>query len=86
MPAAVVFQSVLTCPRCGFSKEETMPMDACQFFYECGGCKALVRPKPGNCYMRRISPKDAPHSAAKVTHLYQSKRPTRKTQTNANYP
>ncbi len=24
-----------------------MPTDACQFFYECGNCKALLRPKPG---------------------------------------
>jgi hypothetical protein len=42
-------QSVLTCPECGFSKEETMPVDACQFFYECENCKTLLRPKPGHC-------------------------------------
>jgi hypothetical protein len=24
-----------------------MPTDACQFFYECGTCKALLRPKTG---------------------------------------
>jgi hypothetical protein len=48
-PAAVVLESVLSCPRCGFSKQEAMPLDACQFFYECGGCKALLRPKPGDC-------------------------------------
>jgi hypothetical protein len=49
MTAAAVFESVLICPDCGFSKPETMPVDACQFFYECGGCKALLRPKPGDC-------------------------------------
>jgi hypothetical protein len=49
MTAAVVHESVLTCPRCGFSKPEAMPVDACQFFYECNGCKALLRPKPGDC-------------------------------------
>ena len=48
-PATIVLESVLTCPRCGFSKQETMPSDACQFFYECDGCKALLRPKPGDC-------------------------------------
>jgi hypothetical protein len=48
-PAAVLLQSVLTCPRCGFSKQETMPVDACQFFYECDVCKALLRPEPGDC-------------------------------------
>jgi hypothetical protein len=44
-----VLDSVLTCPNCGFSKLETMPVDICQFFYECDGCKALLRPKPGDC-------------------------------------
>ncbi len=44
-----VLQSVLTCPRCGFGKEETMPTDACQFFYECTRCKALLKPNPGDC-------------------------------------
>jgi hypothetical protein len=45
----VVLQSVLTCPRCGHAKQETMPTDACQFFYECEGCKTLLRPLPGDC-------------------------------------
>ena len=26
-----------------------MPTDACQFFYECQGCKAVLRPKTGDC-------------------------------------
>jgi hypothetical protein len=26
-----------------------MPTDACQFFYECSNCKALLRPHPGDC-------------------------------------
>jgi hypothetical protein len=45
----VVLESVLTCPHCGYARQETMPTDACQFFYECGGCGALLRPKPGDC-------------------------------------
>lgn len=44
-----VLESVLTCPQCGHVKRETMPTDACQFFYECEGCKALLRPQPGDC-------------------------------------
>src|SRR5207245_9455165 len=44
-----VLQSVLTCPQCGFRKEETMPTDSCQFFYECTNCHTLLRPKPGDC-------------------------------------
>jgi len=26
-----------------------MPTDACQFFYECTGCGALLRPNAGDC-------------------------------------
>ena len=43
------FISTLTCPVCGHRATETMPTDACQFFYECGGCKTLLRPKAGDC-------------------------------------
>jgi hypothetical protein len=26
-----------------------MPTDACQFFYDCKGCGALLRPEQGHC-------------------------------------
>lgn len=26
-----------------------MPTDACQFFYKCESCKAVLRPKAGDC-------------------------------------
>ncbi len=26
-----------------------MPTDACLFFWDCPGCGALIRPKPGHC-------------------------------------
>src|SRR3974377_1480947 len=42
-------ESVITCPKCGTAKLEWMPTDACQFFYECTGCGAMLRPKPGDC-------------------------------------
>ncbi|MDP3293501.1 MAG: GDCCVxC domain-containing (seleno)protein [Nevskia sp.] len=45
----VVLESLITCPRCGGSKSETMPADACQFFYECSHCRTLLRPNPGDC-------------------------------------
>ena len=45
----LVLESTLTCPACGFGKVETMPTDACQFFYECVQCKKLLRPKAGDC-------------------------------------
>ncbi|MDO9451969.1 MAG: GDCCVxC domain-containing (seleno)protein [Stagnimonas sp.] len=42
-------QSVLTCPHCQRAEAETMPTDACQWFYECKGCGQLLKPKPGDC-------------------------------------
>jgi hypothetical protein len=45
----VIVESVLTCPLCGHAKRETMPTDACQYFYECESCKALLRPRRGDC-------------------------------------
>ncbi len=45
----VQLQLIVTCPNCGFAQEETMPTEACQFFYECRNCKAFLRPKQGDC-------------------------------------
>jgi hypothetical protein len=42
-------QSIISCPNCGKQREETMPTDACQYFYECTYCHALLKPKPGDC-------------------------------------
>lgn len=44
-----VLQSILTCPECEWAKSEIMPTDACQYYYECSSCVALLRPKPGDC-------------------------------------
>lgn len=44
-----LLESEITCPKCGLRRMERMPVDACQFFYECVGCRALLRPKPGDC-------------------------------------
>lgn len=41
--------SVITCPSCGASLTETMPANACQFFWECPTCHAIARPKQGDC-------------------------------------
>jgi hypothetical protein len=41
--------STLTCPQCGRQTLETMPTDACQYFYECPACKTLLKPKAGDC-------------------------------------
>ena len=49
MTVPYVEVSTLTCPECGHVREETMPLDACQFFYECQNCAAMLRPKQGDC-------------------------------------
>lgn len=41
--------STLICPKCGHAKTEEMPLDACIFFYDCEGCGARLKPKPGDC-------------------------------------
>jgi hypothetical protein len=41
--------STLKCPRCGGEREEQMPTDACQFFYECTHCGEVLRPLSGDC-------------------------------------
>lgn len=42
-------QSTLTCPACGHNATETMPTDACAFFYDCKGCGTRLKPKAGDC-------------------------------------
>ena len=45
----IILKSIITCPNCGFTKEETMPENSCQFFYECDNCKTVLKPKNGDC-------------------------------------
>ena len=45
----IQLESMLTCPECGHVKAETMPTESCQFFYDCAGCGAVLKPKPGDC-------------------------------------
>lgn len=45
----VVLQSEVQCPNCGHKKMETMPTEACQYFYECENCKQVLKPKVGDC-------------------------------------
>jgi hypothetical protein len=42
-------QSTLTCPACGVQTTETMPTDACLWFYECPACGTMIRPRQGDC-------------------------------------
>ncbi|HSD37975.1 MAG TPA: GDCCVxC domain-containing (seleno)protein [Rhodocyclaceae bacterium] len=43
------FEPTLTCPHCGHASLEVMPTDACIYFHQCGACRALLRPKSGDC-------------------------------------
>jgi hypothetical protein len=45
----MILESIITCPHCRTTKAESMPTDACRFLYECSGCGATLRPKPGDC-------------------------------------
>ncbi|WP_127347356.1 GDCCVxC domain-containing (seleno)protein [Pseudidiomarina mangrovi] len=46
---SIVLQSEITCPHCGYQKTETMPTDACQYFYDCEFCKRVLEPNAGDC-------------------------------------
>ena len=49
MATKVRTESTLTCPECAQRTAATMPTDACQFFFDCPHCGAVLRPKPGDC-------------------------------------
>ncbi|WP_130277496.1 GDCCVxC domain-containing (seleno)protein [Cecembia calidifontis] len=39
--------NLFTCPN-ATKKSEIIPKDTCQYFYECGNCKIVLRPKEGD--------------------------------------
>ncbi|WP_228466552.1 GDCCVxC domain-containing (seleno)protein [Adhaeribacter swui] len=45
----ILTASTITCPECGYSKEEEMPTNACKYFYECENCHTVLKPQPGDC-------------------------------------
>jgi hypothetical protein len=47
--AEIITQATITCPKCGHSARKTMPTNACQHFYVCGGCGEMLRPLAGDC-------------------------------------
>ncbi|MCZ6829195.1 MAG: GDCCVxC domain-containing (seleno)protein [Gammaproteobacteria bacterium] len=49
MTDSVTLVSHITCPHCGHTEAEQMPTDACQFFYDCQGCAAVLKPLAGDC-------------------------------------
>jgi len=45
----VILQSIISCPLCGHKEEESMPTNACQWFYECKNCHEVLKPLKGDC-------------------------------------
>lgn len=46
---ALIFESVVTCPKCGNKTAETMRTDSCRYFFACPSCGELLKPLPGDC-------------------------------------
>ena len=42
-------ESTITCPACGHRETETMPENACLWFYQCTSCGSELTPLPGDC-------------------------------------
>jgi hypothetical protein len=45
----IILESILTCPVCKHKKTETMPTDACAWFYKCEKCTTVLKPLEGDC-------------------------------------
>ena len=48
-PAALLLTATITCPACDACTAAAMPTDACQFFWGCPACGAVLRPEAGDC-------------------------------------
>lgn len=49
MTIEIILKSTITCTNCGHQKEEVMPTDSCQYFYDCENCRSVLKPKAGDC-------------------------------------
>lgn len=47
----IQLKSAITCPECCHKKEEIIPTDACQYFYECEKCRTVLKPQQGDCWI-----------------------------------
>jgi len=45
----IITTSIINCPVCQHQKQEEMPTDACQYFYQCENCRNVIKPKEGDC-------------------------------------
>ena len=39
----------VTCPECQHISVAAMPTNRCVYTYHCPGCRAVLKPKPGDC-------------------------------------
>ena len=46
---APIIESAIACPQCKRVFTETMPTDACLFFWHCPACGTRSKPKAGDC-------------------------------------
>jgi hypothetical protein len=53
----------MICPACGVATVEIMPIDRCVFFYECAGCRTVLRLRLA-IFQRRA--RQAPEEARQV--------------------
>ena len=49
LSGGIELESTITCPHCGHKKTETMPTNACEYFYHCEGCDKVLKPHLGDC-------------------------------------
>jgi DNA-directed RNA polymerase subunit RPC12/RpoP len=49
MDKKIKTKATITCPTCGFKREEQMPINVCQHFYKCLNCGEVLKPKDGDC-------------------------------------
>ena len=49
MNKTIELYSTLSCPNCSKKTKERMPVNACQFYYECPHCGSLLKPKLVDC-------------------------------------
>ena len=45
----IQLQSIITCPYCQYKSTEEMPIDYCQYFWECPSCHNQLKPKKSDC-------------------------------------
>ncbi|MFX0182480.1 MAG: GDCCVxC domain-containing (seleno)protein [Candidatus Hodarchaeota archaeon] len=43
------YDSILTCPKCGFSEKLMMPADQCVILHKCNSCQSVLQPEAGEC-------------------------------------